>query len=491
MNRNPAVALAFSDGGHGGGYPRPPYHPPEAFPELSRLPFAIAETDDANEVYRSVRDIFGGLQLDRDRIGTSDWNPLGFMVRAGDHVVIKPNLVFDEHPLGLPGVEAMVTHAAVVRPIVDYVLLATGGSVKITICDVPLQSASWERLVERSGLGALVNYYRSCGVTIELLDLRFEITVKSRHGVSSKRHRVANDPLGYAVVDLGAKSCLYPVAKDCNRLEITDYGKGTVAIHHNEKRNEYFLAKTILDADVVINVPKMKCHRKAGVTLSLKNLVGINGDKSWIAHHRRGIDEYPSFDMRSYIKWYVSHYLKLYAPSLVTNMVYMVYQKYCLKGKSLKQHGMESGGILMEGNWYGNDTIWRSVLDLNKILWYCDKSGKMTDRLQRRYLTIIDGIVGMESEGPMDGTPIASGVLLGGVNPVAVDYVASHVMGFVPEKIPQIAHAFEAWGDALVAFKPEDITVRVNTGADWRATNLKYRPSRGWSNHLEREPDVR
>ena len=38
---------------------------------------------------------------------------------------------------------------------------------------------------------------------------------------------------------------------------------------------EIYLPKTILSADVVISVPKMKTHRLAGVTLSMKNMFGI------------------------------------------------------------------------------------------------------------------------------------------------------------------------------------------------------------------------
>ena len=38
---------------------------------------------------------------------------------------------------------------------------------------------------------------------------------------------------------------------------------------------ELYLPRTILSADVIISVPKMKTHRQAGITLSLKNMFGI------------------------------------------------------------------------------------------------------------------------------------------------------------------------------------------------------------------------
>ena len=45
-------------------------------------------------------------------------------------------------------------------------------------------------------------------------------------------------------------------------------------------------------------------------------------------------------------------------------------------------------------------------------------------------LAVIDGVVGMEGEGPVKGTPIASEVALAGTNALAVDIVGSEVMGF-------------------------------------------------------------
>ena len=54
---------------------------------------------------------------------------------------------------------------------------------------------------------------------------------------------------------------------------------------------------------------------------------------------------------------------------------------------------------------------------------------------------IVDGIVGMEGNGPISGTPIAAGVLVFGDDPVATDVVSARVMGFDPEKIMYLAEA--------------------------------------------------
>lgn len=48
---------------------------------------------------------------------------------------------------------------------------------------------------------------------------------------------------------------------------------------------------------------------------------------------------------------------------------------------------------------------------------------------------IVDGIVAMEGNGPIQGTPKPLGVLVMGDDPVAVDATAARIMGLVPERI--------------------------------------------------------
>ena len=51
-------------------------------------------------------------------------------------------------------------------------------------------------------------------------------------------------------------------------------------------------------------------------------------------------------------------------------------------------------------------------------------------------LTIVDGIVAMEGDGPNSGTPRQLGLLLAGENPVAVDTVAAHLAGIPAPLLP-------------------------------------------------------
>jgi uncharacterized protein (DUF362 family) len=48
-----------------------------------------------------------------------------------------------------------------------------------------------------------------------------------------------------------------------------------VALEHGLKKKSYWISKHLFDADCIISVPVFKNHRFAGVTLSLKNYIGI------------------------------------------------------------------------------------------------------------------------------------------------------------------------------------------------------------------------
>jgi ferredoxin len=58
-------------------------------------------------------------------------------------------------------------------------------------------------------------------------------------------------------------------------------------------------------------------------------------------------------------------------------------------------------------------------------------------------LSIVDGVVGMEGDGPRNGKPVDAGVLLAGENCFAVDVVMAAIMGFAPERLPLAALALE------------------------------------------------
>jgi uncharacterized protein (DUF362 family) len=121
--------------------------------------------------------------------------------------------------------------------------------------------------------------------------------------------------------------------------------------------SQLFFPHTILNADLVVSMPKLKTHHWAGVTLSLKNLFGV-------------------------------------LPGI----------KYGWPKNYLHWHGIS-----------------QSVADIASTI--------------RPGFAIIDGIVGMEGDGPLLGTPVKSEVIIMGENLTAVDATATRIMGIHPENI--------------------------------------------------------
>jgi uncharacterized protein (DUF362 family) len=75
-------------------------------------------------------------------------------------------------------------------------------------------------------------------------------------------------------------------------------------------------------------------------------------------------------------------------------------------------------------HWAGID---RAILDINAAA--------------RPDFAIVDGIVGMEGNGPIQGQSKASGVLVFGNDPVAVDATCCRVMGLRPERVKYLQQA--------------------------------------------------
>lgn len=470
-------------------YPNAPFSPNEIYPELNNLDYKV-ETDKENEVYSAVRSILYNLGFDHENYGKENWNPLRELVKPGQKVLIKPNFVKGEHPLGEIGVLSMITHASLMRPIIDYLLLATNGNVEIIIGDVPLQYSKWEQIIDISGTKKLVEFYEKKGIKIKLMDLRKEIAICNKENIIYKK--ILNpdrDESMYTAVDLKQKSELMEIIKYFHRLEITDYGYGTVPKHHNKNKNEYLIPNEVLEADVFINMPKLKTHRKAGLTCAMKNLIGINGDKSWIAHHRRGFkwqggDEFKDFHLPTFLKVRIWNFLKTFNLGVkLASLLKKVYKKFVWRGKTYEEVSMEGNNkYYFEGSWSGNDTLWRCIKDLNKILLYSDKYGDMHEEKQRKYLCIVDAILAGEREGPMEHTPKKCNLVFGGLNPVYVDYIASEIMGFDYKFIPSIYKSFDnKWWD-LVEKSPNEVKYDSNVlEKEWK---YRFIPTSGWKSVL-------
>ena len=58
-------------------------------------------------------------------------------------------------------------------------------------------------------------------------------------------------------------------------------------------------------------------------------------------------------------------------------------------------------------------------------------------------LTVIDGFVGMEGSGPIDGTPVQMNLIIAGADVVATDATACRVMGIDPHEVKHVLRAHE------------------------------------------------
>jgi hypothetical protein len=76
------------------------------------------------------------------------------------------------------------------------------------------------------------------------------------------------------------------------------------------------------------------------------------------------------------------------------------------------------------------------ALDLQRILHYGCLDGTVADTRQRKVLTITDGVICGEGEGPLEPTPSPLGLLTMSESTAAAELVHAHLMGLDPERIP-------------------------------------------------------
>jgi len=58
-------------------------------------------------------------------------------------------------------------------------------------------------------------------------------------------------------------------------------------------------------------------------------------------------------------------------------------------------------------------------------------------------LTVVDGFVGMEGAGPVDGDPVRMDLIVAGADVVAVDATCCRIMGFDPHDVKHVLRAYE------------------------------------------------
>jgi uncharacterized protein (DUF362 family) len=421
-------------------YPEPPFAPPEPFPELAGI---ATDRGSDNRLFGMFRDLLRNAGCDADRFGSPDWNPLAHLVRGRSRIVIKPNLVL--HKVGelSCSIRGLVVHASVIRLLVDYLWLAARRlqqPLEIVIADTPLQSADFDLLCAQNGLRELMRHYQAAGAPVSLLDLRSEHAVINDSFLILERRPLAGDPAGSLVIDLATRSLHYDAARESVRYSVQDYDAGVTQQNHCGRVHRYRFSRTILEADLVINLCKLKTHGKAGVTLAMKNIIGANVSKDYLPHFipgspRQGGDEFSSDSVHQLVVRGVRDFFYRH-PALAP--AHRILKRAASSIEA--QRGRAGDLSAYAGAWHGNDTVWRTIVDINRALMFADSAGQLSATPQRQVVYFVDGIWGMEGEGPLKGVDKHVGLLAMGDDPVEFDAKLAYFMGFDPSAVPHIGY---------------------------------------------------
>lgn len=491
-------------------YPEYPYSPNEKYPELCSMPRGKSDIDSSNMVYGLFRDLLVDLECDIENYGTSSWNPLGNLVSPGDTVIIKPNLVRDMEGRQ----DCVTTHPSVIRPIIDYVLLALDGKGSIIVGDAPTAEARFEIFQHEMGYQKLVDLYADAPVPVALRDFRALKTIGDDGIWTGVQENSSSEMPEHTIVDLGENSIF--CIEDCEngRFHGGGYEIDDTISHHHGKVHEYCVSKDILEADVVISVPKLKTHKKAGITCCLKNLVGINCDKNYLPHFmmgpvNHGGDEMPELKswnamvMRAYnhIRQAIigKHWMSLGKPAAAfLNLVSRSNKQeqdaaskaadsaetnQLSDQKDLGQwlHSKLSGQPIAAGSWMGNQTICRMILDLNQIALRSNQEGAIDEGPQHRKLFyVVDGIVAGAGNGPTSAIPVHAGILAAGYNGLQVDASVLYALGINPWSVPLYDKARKySWMHPESDFA--DVLVDGHSLQAGEYSDIEFKEPDGWS----------
>jgi len=271
---------------------------------------------------------------------------LGGIIAPGDTVVVKPNLVQAATPD-----QGYTADPRIVRAVVQLAWEAGAGEVIIA-----------------EGSAGYPNWHDARGATLEA----FRVCGYDADG------DLVDDVTGVPLVDLN----------DAGGLDQRDPDLVTqVEVPNGLIWTSYWLPRIVMEADVVIGVPVLKNHYLAGVTLALKNQIGI-------------------------------------APSDI----------YHSPGSQMFKGALG----------HGPDDLGRHIVDLNLA--------RPLD------FVVVDGLRGM-TDGPVGGTLVdpPMRLVIAGADPVAVDTVATLVMGYDPTTVPYLGWAA---GTGLGTSDVAQITVR-------------------------------
>lgn len=384
----------------------------------------------------------------------------------GKKVLVKPNWV--KHSSIATDEICLRTHDQFTLAALEVILEKKPAH--ILLGDAPIQGCRWEEMLSPAFIQKVNELSSKYCIEIEIKDFRRVTFDPSKNNPIKERNPMSD----YIIFDVGKESWLEPITlKDKKQFRVTNYDPDRLAESHRQGVHKYCIAKALFYADVVISLPKVKTHQKAGITAALKNIVGLNGDKDYLPHHRLGGtgfggDCYPG-----------KNYLRYWA-ELATDFANR------RQGKLLYWLGFRTASLLwklslprkehhLEAGWHGNDTTWRMVLDLNKIVEFGRADGRLADNPQRQLFSLCDGIIGGQGDGPLKPEPLPIGVISFTNHSAANDTAMATLMGFESEKIPLLKAVSTTKKIAKIRWNDDEVKLK-----DLKKFAIKALPPSGW-----------
>lgn len=364
-----------------------------------------------NTAYNLIEDAVRELHL-----GPAN-NPLANLISDVDgdgviEVVIKPNTV--EYYNDQNGQRSPVySHPATLRPLVD--MAARAGAQRIYIGDGSRIGTDF--YTKLNSMGYTESYFSTMraawpGVAI------YRVNMADRQNWSwVKLSTASGGPSSYA--GSGYVSANLKKANDNAAYFNQPDTHGRSGPGQGACMGALAITDYVLDADVIIDLAKLKVHYLGINTAVLKNWVGIT--------------MFSTADTTQQYWSRISHEKNL-------------------------STSYEQG--------FGNDIMWRELLDCHRAVLYW-RDGVMHSTQQRRYLCVLDAINAAEKWhvfGPEDPQPYWLDTVLASVDPVAIDAVGSRLQRFDFRHIPIInnAHA-RSIGSTWPIGTADPARVRVRT----------------------------
>ena len=415
-------------------------------------------------------------------------------IKSDSKVVIKPNWVKESHEFKPDDWNYVITHPDIITAVLIRVLDKLNNKGQISIIDSPETPSSFKKITMHYPVAEWEKLSKEKGIKFEIIDLRDD-EWSGEDGIITVRKKLSGDPRGKIGFNLYNKSEFASHKKSVKGYYGADYDIFETNEAHDGYNNKYKISKTVIDYDVFINIPKLKTHKKGGMTCCLKNLVGVNTYKNYLPHYSLGNpadggDQFPERSIKNKIE---SNYFSKFKQHILLNA-----KSARITGPLLKYSRKIFGDTsqkIRSGNWYGNDTIWRMIIDLNKIVLYGNIDGTMREgkpENRKTYIGIVDGILAGEGSGPKAPDPKELNLIIAGTEPLLIDTVCARLMAFDPLKIPMIKNSYGVINYPISFYGMHEICLDVDglrINYDQLPDNLikKFIPHFGWKNQIEYE----